>query len=63
MAGQDSFGLMDWRRLMEDSITHSVWNKENPQTLVRKEWEQQYERFVYGILEEYGRLVPGGGQK
>lgn len=59
MAGQDSFGLTEWRRLMEDSITHSVWNKENPQAPVRKEWEDQYVRFVDGILKEYGNRVPG----
>lgn len=59
MVGQDNFGLMEWRKLMEDSIRHSVWNDENPQGPVRREWEQQYERFVYGILEKYGSLVSG----
>lgn len=58
MAGRDDFGLSEWRDLMEDSIAHSVWNKENPQAPVRKEWEQQYVSFVYWIVEKYGHMVP-----
>lgn len=59
MVGAPEFGLLQWKKLMTDSLDHSVWNgKDNGKDdqvrkMVRAEWEAQYTKFVYKILKDY----------
>lgn len=57
MVGGPKFGLREWKKLMTDSLDHSVWNgKDDPvRKMVRAEWEAQYQKFVYWIWNKYCR--------
>lgn len=65
MVGDDNFGLMEWKKLMTDSLKQSVWNKKDKgaDEIVRKkvwaEWEAQYKEFVYMIKDKYSYLLEG----
>lgn len=56
MVGDPDFGLLQWKKLMTDSLAHSVWNDgDGVKETVMAEWRAQYEKFVYKILTDFSK--------
>lgn len=54
MVGDDTFGLMQWKKLMMDSLEHSVWfDGDDAKERVMAEWKAQYKNFVKTIRKEF----------
>lgn len=63
MIGDPNFTLSRWRKLMEDSLTHSVWNSENEKQAVVEKWRNRYVIFLQNILKDRSSSSSDADQK